>query len=214
METSGDERPDTLGEVNPIRLRDGTQGLVLPLLPTDRDALAEAYAELSPESKRARFLTVVDTLTPTMLDQLVDGVDGVDHVALVLYVRSDDDVFDPVAIGRIVRYPDRHAVADVAVTVRDDRHGQGVATALLQELLERRPEGVRCLLTEVLADNPASLAMLRRLGPTTTEMETDGVLSVHVDVSGEQEAEVVEVPADVRRPRSFPRRWRWSQRPA
>lgn len=205
---------DTLGEVNPLQLGDGTEALVLPLLPTDRAALAEAYAELSPESKRARFLTVVDTLTPTMLDQLVDGVDGVDHVALVLFARARDDFFDPVAIGRIVRYPDRHEVADVAVTVRDDWHGRGVATALLPELLERRPEGVRCLLTEVLADNPASLAMLRRLGPTTTELESDGVLSVHVDVSGEGEADVVEIPDDVRRPRSFPRRWRWSQRPA
>lgn len=170
--------------ITETRLRDGTPALIWELLPTDREALRTGYEQLSEESRFHRFLTGVPHLTPALLDHLVDEVDGVDHVALVLIVLDDDNDGVPVAVGRIIRYPDRPTAADLAVTVLDVWQGRGIATALVDELLHRRPAGVTQIATTVAADNPASLAMLRRLGPTT---ETPGE-SPRVDVVVELDA--------------------------
>jgi hypothetical protein len=175
-------------------LRDGTAAWVLPLLPGDRERLVEEFEQLSPESRRQRFLSPVSHLSDAMLQHLVDEVDGVDHVALVLAAETADGVFEPVGIGRMVRYGDLPNAADLAVTVRDDWHGRGVATSLLQVLVRERPAGVTHVLTEVASDNPASLAMLRRLGPTRVHDTGLGVYDVEVDLTGKGEplAEAVE----------------------
>lgn len=170
-----------------VRLRDGTPAWVLPLLPGDRDQLVEAFEQLSPESRRQRFLSPVSHLSEAMLQHLVDEVDGVDHVALVLAAETEDGVFEPVGIGRMVRYGDVPQAADLAVTVRDEWQGRGVATALLPVLVRQRPDGVTHVLTEVAADNPASLAMLRRLGPTRVHDTGLGVHDVEVDLTGRGE---------------------------
>jgi hypothetical protein len=170
-----------------VRLRDGTAAWVLSLLPGDRDRLVEEFEQLSPESRRQRFLSPVSHLSESMLQHLVDEVDGVDHVALVLAAETSDGVFEPVGIGRMVRYGDLPKAADLAVTVRDDWHGRGVATALLGVLMGQRPAGVTHVLTEVASDNPASLAMLRRLGPTRVHDTGLGVYDVEVDLTGRGE---------------------------
>ena len=153
-----------MGDLTPVHLRDGTTAYVVPLLPANREALHEEFERLSAETRFDRFLTQVPELSETMLDQLVDDVDGVDHVALVLLVLTDDGTELPLGLARIIRYPDDPTAADVAVTVVDAWHGRGVATALLGVLLQHRPPGVERLVTVVSADNEASLAMLRRLG--------------------------------------------------
>lgn len=164
-----------------VFLRDGTPCWVWPLLPTDRAALVSEFENLSPESRRRRFLGPVVHLSDAMLKHLVDEVDGIDHVALVLMAEVGDDVV-PAGIARCVRYPSQPAAADVAVTIKDDWQGRGVATALLEVLMAQRPQGVTHLLTEVAAGNPASLAMLRRLGPTRTYDTGMGILDVEVDL--------------------------------
>lgn len=169
--------------VDEVQLRDGTRALVWSLLPSDRQALVDGFEQLSPESRRRRFLSPVVHLTETMLDTLVDDVDGVDHVALVIFAE-DGDSFDPVGIGRIVRYREAPDAADLAVTVNDQWQGRGVASALLPVLVAHRPAGVTHIITEVAADNPASLAMLRRLGPTTVQDTGLGVYDVDVDLTG------------------------------
>lgn len=165
-----------------VTLRDGTPAWVRALRVDDRDTLADEYETLSPESRRQRFLASVPHLTPAMLDRLVDDVDGVEHVALVLYAETPDG---PVGagIGRILRYRDVPDAADVAITVKDAWQGRGVASALLPLLIERRPPGVTHLLTEVAADNPASLAMLRRVGETQTHPSGPGIIDVEVDLT-------------------------------
>ncbi len=165
-----------------VRLRDGTDAAICPLLHTDREAVQEGFEQLSPLSRFHRFMAPVEQLSETMLDHLVDEVDGVDHVALVLFARPTNAPEVAVGIARVARYPDEPTAADVAVTVAEEWQGKGVASVLLPALMHRRPEGVVRLVTEVYHDNPASLAMLRRLGRTTVTPDGCGGMEVEVDL--------------------------------
>ncbi len=173
----------------PVELRDGPPAVVRPFEPIPVDELAdayadldEAYAELSPQTQFHRFLSVMPRLNVALHRRLVDGVDGVDHVALFMVVLPDRGRESIVGLARVVRYPEQPQDADVAVTVRDAWHGRGIATLLLEELMLRRPAGVTRLRTQVSADNAASLAMLRRLGPTHVTKASGGVYEVEVDL--------------------------------
>jgi ribosomal protein S18 acetylase RimI-like enzyme len=170
-------------------LTDGTSALIWPLGHEDRAALYDGYERLSPEARLHRFLACVPHLSTTILDQLVGTVDGVDHVALALVVIDEDHVGEPVGVARMIRYADQPTAADVAVTVLDEWQGRGVATALLDELMRQRPEGVTTLVTTVAADNAASLAMLRRLGPCTVTSAGSNRLDVVVDLAVPQSPE-------------------------
>ena len=185
--------------IEQVTLRDGTDAFVVPLERTDRATLMAEFETLSPESQRRRFLAPVAHLSDTMLDHLVDDVDGVDHIALVLCAETSPDVYDPVALARIVRYADAPDAADLAVTVKDEWQGRGVATVLLEVLMRRRPAGVDRIVTEVLRDNPASLRMLRRLGPVSLEDEGNGVYGVVVELEP-----LAEVGASVATPSQVP----------
>ena len=168
--------------IEQVRLRDGTDAFVLPLQRTDKATLAAEYETLAPESQRRRFLAPVMHLTDSMLERLVDDVDGIDHIALVLCAEASPDVYDPVALARVVRYTDVPDAADLAVTVKDEWQGRGVATVLLEVLMRGRPSGVDRIVTEVFNDNRASLMMLHRLGRTTVEDLGYGVSEVVVEL--------------------------------
>ena len=164
-------------------IADGTTALLWPLCADDRDALSDGYEHLSANTRYHRFLASVPHLSRTLLDHLVDEVDGIDHVALALVVIDEDHVGTPVGVARMIRYEQEPTEADVAVTVLDEWQGRGVATALLDELVrQRRPEGVTRIVTTVAADNEASLAMLRRLGETTVEPAGINRLDVVVEL--------------------------------
>lgn len=166
-------------------LRDGSLGVIWPLLPDDREGLAVLYQTLDPKTQYRRFLSAVPRLTESMLHHLVDEVDGVDHVALILMIFDSDWVDHPAGLARMVRYPDDPEAADVAVTIREEFWGRGGASALLKELLAQRPPGVKRLLTEVAADNIASIAMLHRLGPTRIIRAAGPVLELEVQLPPE-----------------------------
>ena len=171
--------------ITEARLRDGTRALIWELLPQDREAMREGYETLSEETRYHRFLTGVPHLTPPLLDHLVDDVDGIDHVALGLVALDADGAGVPVGVARMIRYSDRPTAADVAVTVLDDWQARGVATALLTELVRRRPVGVTHLVTTIAADNEPALAMMRRLGPTTVTGSDTPRLDVVVELPPE-----------------------------
>ena len=168
--------------IEQVRLPDGTEAFVLPLQRTDKATLAAEFETLDPESRRRRFLAPVLHLSDSMLEHLVDDVDGVNHVALVLSVETSPGVYDPVALARMVRYADDPRAADLAVTVKDAWQGRGVATTLLEVLMRERPAGVDRIITEVFHDNQASLRMLLRLGQATVNDRGSGVSEVVIDL--------------------------------
>lgn len=191
--------------ISEARLRDGSLALIWELLPKDRVALREGYEQLSEETRFHRFLTGVPHLTGPLLDHLVGEVDGVDHVALALVAIDAEGVGEGVGVARMIRYPDRPTEADVAVTVLDDWQGRGVATALLAELLRRRPVGVTRIVTTIAADNAPALAMMRRLGAMSVTGTDTPRLDVVVDLEPDRDAaddRPVEGGSDEERPQT------------
>ena len=183
-----------MDDLTQVHLRDGTEAMVVPLLHANREALQHEYEHLSAETRFGRFLSAVPELTDTMLDHLVDDVDGIDHVALVLLVTTPDGTELPLGLARILRYPDDPTAADVAVTVVDEWQGRGVATALLEVLMRHRPPGVERIVTVIRAGNRASLAMLRRLGDVDAGPPESGAQFVVVELP---DASCSRAPQDV-----------------
>lgn len=185
-----------------LALRDGSTVWVRPLRPQDREPISTWYDTLSPDTKRHRFLAEEEHLSPRMLDYLVDGVDGADHVAMVIlsgpahgaslpdahattpaHTEDGTDVATRlVGVARLVRLESDPTAADIAVTIDDAWHGRGLATAILPVLLADRPAGVTHLRTSVARDNPASMAMLRRVGKLRAVGVERGVVEVEIDL--------------------------------
>ena len=174
----------TSGQVLPgeFALRDGTPALIWPLLPTDAETLRDLFRRLSPDSRRHRFLELLDELDDTMIRLLVNSVDGAQHIALLLTVLPPEGTEEPAGVAHLLQYPDEPTTADIAVTVVNDWQRRGAGTALASALMERRPAAVTRLRTIVAADNSASLALLARIGRMSPGLPEGGVRDVTVEL--------------------------------
>jgi GNAT superfamily N-acetyltransferase len=131
-------------------LRDGTEVLISRLTPADAPLLADAFARLSEESRRLRFLGPKPNLSSSELRYLTQ-VDGHNHEALC---AIDPSTGRGVAIGRFVRDAADPHRAEVAITVADDWQHRGLGKLLLTRLADRaREEGVRSFTALVAQDN-------------------------------------------------------------
>jgi GNAT superfamily N-acetyltransferase len=157
-------------------LRDGRPVLLRQIRPEDRDRLSEGLQRLSPASRYLRFHTVIDELTPEQLDHLT-RVDHVDHEAIV--ALDLDDLESPgVGVARYIREQHEPTVAEAAVTVADEYHGQGAGTILLGALASRaREHGITTFRNYVLEHNRAMLDVFDHLG-ADRHLQADGLWCV------------------------------------
>jgi len=148
-----------------VTTRDGSALLTRPIEPGDKQALADGFARLSEESRYRRFFAPLSSLKAADLQYLTE-VDHRDHEAIIAF---DSESGDAVGVARFVRSEDPR-VAEVAVTVIDDWHGRGVATALLEQLVVRaREEGVDRFLALVLEENEAAIEFFKALSADAPE---------------------------------------------
>jgi RimJ/RimL family protein N-acetyltransferase len=162
-----------------VLLRSGHTVWVRPVLGTDSVGLQTVVSTMSELSRYQRFLTGTVALSDRVAAYFSE-VDHHAHEALVALRRADGD--EIVGVARYVRHPDATTEADLALAVVDEWHERGLATALLARLAERaRQEGVRRFRVDVLADNTAVLALLRRSGLVVDD--TDGQIVIgHLDL--------------------------------
>lgn len=166
-------------------LRDGTKVLVRPVVPDDRDELAEGFDKLSARSRYLRFHTAVEELTDAQLDYLTQ-VDQVDHVAWVAIDLGAPDR-PGIGVARFVRLAGEPHVAEAAITVADAYQGRGLGTFLLRVLADTaRARGITTFRAYVLGENTAMLGMLEQLGPTH-QRRGQGVYEIDVALDGEGE---------------------------
>lgn len=161
-------------------LRDGTRVVVRPLVPADRDELSVRYGELSPASRRLRFVSAPEHLSDRLLDHLLD-VDQHDRVAIVAAL-ADEPGAPGVGIARFVRRRDQPTTAEAAVTVIDEHQGRGIGTLLLTELVSLALEqGIDTFVADVMWDNRDLLDALRAVGAEVVAGEP-GLAAVRVDL--------------------------------
>ena len=145
----------------------------------DKQAIAEGFSRLSPESRYRRFFSARDRLSASDLRYLTE-VDHHDHEAVIAF----DDAGESVGVARYVRSDDPKS-AEVAVAVGDAWQGKGAGTALLERLTERASEnGVERFVALVLQENAEALDLFRSIsGDETAPKRTpEGYLELVIEV--------------------------------
>jgi RimJ/RimL family protein N-acetyltransferase len=159
-------------------LRDGSEAVVRPIRPEDRDAIVTAFERLSEQSRYQRFMTAIDELSPSQLDYLTE-VDHHDHEALIAF---DPESGEGVAVARFVRLADGVS-AEAAVTVIDAWQGRGLGLAICQLLAGRaRDEGIERFTALLLAGNDQMHDVLASLGPANVISREAGTVEVEVEI--------------------------------
>ena len=160
-----------------VRLSDGTRVLIRPVVPADKQHLAEGLARLSPRSRYLRFLRQVDRLTDRQLAYLTE-IDYDTHFAWGAVLAEGDQRLG-LGLARYVRLEDEPEVAEAAVAVLDDYQGKGLGGMLLGLLAETALErGIKRFRSFVLPANERVLAALDRRG--AERWDEDGVVRIEV----------------------------------
>ena len=139
-----------------LKPKHGPTLLVRPLRHGDVRTVMAVFERLGHESRRARFNGPKPCLSRDELRQLA-SVDRSRH-ALVAWVEGDPQ---PVAIARLVR---EGASAEIAFAVADEYQHRGIGSTLAAELLaDARAAGIIEITALASSDNPAAVALLRRI---------------------------------------------------
>ena len=116
---------------------------------------------LSPQSRYRRFFRPLDRLSERDLVYLTE----IDHRAHEALVAIDPESGELVGAARFVRGAEPH-LAEVSVVVGDPWHRRGVATALLERLVERaRQEGITHFVALVMDENVEAIKLFEHLAP-------------------------------------------------
>ena len=167
-----------------VSLRDGTEVLIRPIEPGDKDQLVRGFEELSPESRYRRFLTPMNRLSPSVLRYLTE-VDHHDHEALV---AESAEGTEPVGVARFIRLPDDSDTAEVAIAVVDHWQGKGAGTALMRRLAKRAvEEGIERFSATCLATNTDVLDLLEDIAEKKVKQTGDGLVEIEVALPAAEE---------------------------
>jgi CRP-like cAMP-binding protein len=160
-----------------VRVRDGTELYLRPVLPGDNERTANGPVEFSSETMYRRFQSV-RIPTKTLMAYLFE-VDYVDHFVWVMTDGPDGPV---VADARFVRDENDPTVAEVAFTVADAYQGRGVGTFLMGALaVAAGADGVQRFSARVLAENFPMRNILDMFG-AVWHRDDLGVVTTVIDV--------------------------------
>jgi GNAT superfamily N-acetyltransferase len=150
-------------------LRDGREIEIRAQRPEDRKDLEAAISRMSDESLYRRFFAARRHFSEKEAEYFLN-IDFVSHVALIA-VAHENGKRAIVGAGRyIVVEP---GAAEVAFAVVDEYQGQGIGSALMQNLLSiARQAGLNKLIAEVLVSNGAMVKVFEKSGlPMSTRRE-------------------------------------------
>jgi RimJ/RimL family protein N-acetyltransferase len=163
-------------------LKNGMRVRIRSIRPDDKHRLSEAFRDLEAESIFTRFFHQKKALSDDELRAATE-VDFENAVALVATTCSGEDEVI-IGDGRFAAFDaaGKQRSAEVAFTVEEDYHGQGIASLLLRHLVHiAREKGVSQFEAEVLPENKSMIAVFERSGlPMKREF---GGGAVHVTLS-------------------------------
>jgi RimJ/RimL family protein N-acetyltransferase len=148
-------------EAQRVTTSGGVELSIRQVRPDDKRLIAEGIERLSPESRYRRFFRPLDRLSERDLVYLTE-IDHTDHEALV---AIDPETGALVGVARYVRGAEPH-LAEVSVAVGDPWQHRGVATALLERLVERAREAqITHFVALVLDENVEAIKLFEHLVP-------------------------------------------------
>jgi len=168
--------------IDRIRLADGREVVVRPVLAIDAEAEQAFVRGLSLESRRKRFHLPIRELSPTLLRQLTD-VDHVGHVAIVAEALASDDAPTIVADAR---YVNENGETHFAIAVADAWQGIGLGRALMQRLLRYAARhGIARMVADVITDNTAMTRLAASFGGRLSmSPHGAGLTRAHLELAG------------------------------
>jgi GNAT superfamily N-acetyltransferase len=166
--------------VEHAELRDGTRVLLRLVTPDDKDLLRAGFERLSSESRYARFLVPKERLSDDELRYLCE-IDYDHHFALGA-IREGSDPPVGLGIARFIRLDDPE-IAEAAIAVADEVHGQGLGKLLFLRLVAAASErGVARFRLEVLGSNTSMAALVAAVSPERTIEVGGGVMSIEIEL--------------------------------
>jgi L-amino acid N-acyltransferase YncA len=181
----GDSDDGQIGDVldaaaERVRLRDGSEVLVRPVVPADRQLFVDGFERFGMESRQSRFLGMKKKLT----DQELDFLTKVDHERHEAIGALDPDTGAGLGVARMVREPDGRAnTAEAAVAVVDEWQGRGLGGVLLGRLVARARElGIDRFVAVLRTDNRAMLTLFQHTGRVQVRDREDSVTTIEVEL--------------------------------
>lgn len=155
-----------------LRLNDGRELTLRPIVPEDEPALHAGFAQLTPEEIRLRFLVPMGFLTH-MLAARFTQLDYDRDMALVLADPGTPGTGEIHAVVRLSADPDNEQ-GEFAIIVRHEIAGQGVGRHLMNRIIDyAKQRGIRELWGVTLHENQAMRALSRSLGFTESRYADD-----------------------------------------
>ena len=155
-------------------LADGSTIAIRVARPNDCADVREMHEQMSPDNSYLRFFSV-SRQAPEREAQRVCRPESPDHAALL--ARRDGRL---VGVGSY-ELTERPGVAEIAFAVRDDMHGRGVATLLLEHLVSlARQRGLTAFSGETLLENTPMQKLLADVGLPVERHTCDGVVDVTI----------------------------------
>ena len=140
--------------------------------PDDRERIVEAFRGLDRQSVYLRFFSHKKGLEDEELRRVTE-CDGANEARLVATVGSGHREII-VGLGEYVRSGE---AADIAFAVEEDFQRRGIASRLLQQLVDiARANGILRFEADVLAENTPMLAVLRDSGLRMRTRQGQGVV--------------------------------------
>lgn len=150
-------------------MKNGAPVLIREVTQDDRHLLEIGFAHLSARARYFRFLGAHKNLSEKELDKFA-ATNEPDHVAVgaVLIGTANPE---PVGIARYIRLPAQQHVAEIAITITDDYHRQGLGSFLLGVLASfAQRNGITEFNAVVHRENTAMLGMLRHFDGAETSL--------------------------------------------
>lgn len=155
-------------------LNDGSQVLMRPMRPDDKDADVDFIRRLSDHSRRMRFLGQMRCLPDEELRRLT-AVEPARGMAIVAINEADNRI---VGVSRYSKEADD--CCECAVAVADDWQNAGLGSRLMHYLIERaRGQGIRKMVSYDLAENARMRSLARFLGFRTRPDPQDPSMVIH-----------------------------------
>lgn len=163
------------GAERTVRLDDGAEVTVVPLMPFHREAVNNLHERCSPESRRFRYFTALPSLPPRVFERLCDRGQG-----RSLLAGHDGQA---IAIASLMFTPDP-GVAELAFLVQDRWQGRGLGGTLARMLVRQaRDLGFAEVKATLLSDNIRMRRLMLSLGATLAYTDDPGVLEARLPIA-------------------------------